>query len=129
MVGAEGLSPNKRLLSLSKTRECRDNIKESSDRPKIHHDISAVLASLPVTVEQQMMDVYTREFYGDLATLSEAAADVIVPILLLMFPARSVVDIGCGTGAWLRAFERTSKRPASAAKLARRSAAWRAAIV
>lgn len=32
------------------------------------------------------------------------AAKVVVPILLKLFPARSVLDVGCGLGTWLAVF-------------------------
>jgi SAM-dependent methyltransferase len=51
-------------------------------------------------------DLYSREFYSDLDAGSAVSADVIVPILLSVFPASSVIDIGCGTGTWLQAFAR-----------------------
>ena len=49
---------------------------------------------------------YTRTFYNVHKDASEKSAEIVVPVLLSLFPARSVVDIGCGTGAWLTVFER-----------------------
>jgi SAM-dependent methyltransferase len=50
--------------------------------------------------------LYTNEFFGwhEAGTLS--AADVVVPLLLQLFPVRSVVDFGCARGVWLDAFRR-----------------------
>jgi SAM-dependent methyltransferase len=53
-----------------------------------------------------MRELYTQRFYKVHQDGSEGSADIIVPALLSVFPARSVVDIGCGIGTWLRAFER-----------------------
>ncbi|MHB1776007.1 MAG: class I SAM-dependent methyltransferase [Acidimicrobiales bacterium] len=47
---------------------------------------------------------YDRRFFGQMDQLSaDAAADFVHRVLELV-PARSVVDLGCGTGAWLAAF-------------------------
>jgi len=51
-------------------------------------------------------DNYGRTFYSKHEDGSARSADIVVPILLSIFPASSVIDIGCGIGAWLRAFER-----------------------
>lgn len=51
-----------------------------------------------------MQSPYTRSFYAHRSGGSAASAEVVVPLLLSVFPVRSVVDIGCGTGAWLEAF-------------------------
>lgn len=53
-----------------------------------------------------MSGLYNRKFYKVHQDRSEQSADIVVPVLLSVFPARSVVDVGCGVGAWLRAFER-----------------------
>lgn len=39
-------------------------------------------------------------------TESVASTEVIVPLVLELFPVRSVIDFGCGHGAWLRVFQR-----------------------
>jgi len=52
---------------------------------------------------------YDAAFFAGLAKLATASADVVVPLLLdnlSPYSVRSVVDVGCGTGAWLRAFQR-----------------------
>lgn len=47
---------------------------------------------------------YDRAFYDFLRTSARASAEEIVPLLLETTGARSVVDVGCGTGTWLAVF-------------------------
>lgn len=47
---------------------------------------------------------YTPEFYGELSEAARDSAEVIVPRILDLVGVSSVVDVGCGTGAWLAAF-------------------------
>src|SRR5579883_447502 len=49
---------------------------------------------------------YDVTFFGGHHRGSRRSAAVIVPLVLEHFPARSVVDVGCGTGAWLAEFAR-----------------------
>ena len=53
-----------------------------------------------------MRTPYSTEFFVDIDRGSTASADVIVPHVLSLFEVRSVVDVGCGLGSWLTAFER-----------------------
>lgn len=50
------------------------------------------------------MSRYTRAFYDHQQEKSRRSAREIVPLVLDLFRPRSVVDIGCGTGAWLSVF-------------------------
>ncbi|HTI88590.1 MAG TPA: class I SAM-dependent methyltransferase [Alphaproteobacteria bacterium] len=50
------------------------------------------------------MAPYDRGFYDDQMTGSFRSASVIVPMVLEHVPARTVCDIGCGTGTWLCVF-------------------------
>jgi len=50
--------------------------------------------------------LYSRKFYTARQDGSAGSAQVIVPLLLSTFPARSAVDVGCGTGVWLKVLER-----------------------
>ncbi len=53
---------------------------------------------------------YTEEFYRQIDDPSSRSAREIVPLLLELVGARSVVDIGCGRGTWLRVFEECGVR-------------------
>jgi len=48
--------------------------------------------------------LYTPNFYDRGRELTESSAREIVPLLLSAIPARSVCDVGCGTGTWLSEF-------------------------
>lgn len=48
---------------------------------------------------------YDRKFYERIADGSLSSARAVVPIILSLTEPRSVVDVGCGVGSWLRAFE------------------------
>lgn len=49
---------------------------------------------------------YTEMFFAEQGDGSVASAEVIVPIVLSLFPCASVIDVGCGVGGWLRVFQR-----------------------
>jgi SAM-dependent methyltransferase len=48
--------------------------------------------------------LHTADWYRWLDERSRRSAEVVVPLLLDLLQPRSVLDIGCGTGAWLRVF-------------------------
>jgi SAM-dependent methyltransferase len=48
---------------------------------------------------------YTFEYYHALQQGSLLSAKEVVPALLTLFQPRSVLDVGCGTGAWLRVLQ------------------------
>jgi SAM-dependent methyltransferase len=50
------------------------------------------------------MDRYDREFYQRIREASRRSAHVVVPILMDWVRPQSVVDVGCGSGAWLAVF-------------------------
>ncbi len=47
---------------------------------------------------------YSRQFYARCADASAQSATRIVPHVMRLLGPRSVVDVGCGLGAWLAAF-------------------------
>jgi hypothetical protein len=49
---------------------------------------------------------YGEDFYGFLASFAARSAERIVPKLTAAIPIRSVVDFGCGQGAWLSVWTR-----------------------
>lgn len=49
---------------------------------------------------------YTPEYYDAIVEGSKRSAAVIVPLVQNVVGAKSVVDVGCGTGAWLAEFVR-----------------------
>ncbi|MCA9170515.1 MAG: class I SAM-dependent methyltransferase [Planctomycetales bacterium] len=51
------------------------------------------------------MPAYTTQWFQSFQAASNQSANVIVPILLELTCARSVVDVGCGLGSWLQAFQ------------------------
>lgn len=55
--------------------------------------------------KQFFQDIYDRDFYKDHGGESLSSAKIIVPFVLDVFPVNSVVDVGCGNGAWLHVFQ------------------------
>ena len=51
------------------------------------------------------MEKYSREFYEDRSAGASNSASVVVPFLLELVDPKSVVDVGCGRGNWLRVFQ------------------------
>jgi SAM-dependent methyltransferase len=49
---------------------------------------------------------YEASFFSGHLNGSARSAAVVVPLLLKHFPARSVIDVGCGVGTWLAEFAR-----------------------
>ena len=50
-------------------------------------------------------DIYDARFYDDQRNGSVVAARVVVPMLVGLFHPKSVIDIGCGVGGWLKTFD------------------------
>ena len=49
--------------------------------------------------------LYSAEFFAGQADGSARSASIVVPLVLSLVPARSVVDVGCGVGTWAAAFK------------------------
>lgn len=47
---------------------------------------------------------YTAKWYGEHSGGSRCSASAVVPLVMDLLRPQSVVDVGCGTGAWLAAF-------------------------
>jgi SAM-dependent methyltransferase len=56
--------------------------------------------TLPETSDQTS----SQRFYEWMKVGSRRSATAIVPFLVELLEPRSVVDVGCGTGSWLRVF-------------------------
>jgi SAM-dependent methyltransferase len=50
------------------------------------------------------MNAYNESFYERQSNETYSSSEVIVPLLLDLVGPRSVIDVGCGTGSWLRTF-------------------------
>jgi SAM-dependent methyltransferase len=51
--------------------------------------------------------IYTRQFFDSQQVGSVSSASLVVPEILSLFPkSKSVVDVGCGVGAWLAEFSK-----------------------
>jgi SAM-dependent methyltransferase len=47
---------------------------------------------------------YSRSFFAGQSSGSRSSAEAVVPLILDLVGARSVVDVGCGVGTWLSVF-------------------------
>lgn len=55
-------------------------------------------------------ELYDRGFHTAIESGSERSARVIVPLVVQKLRPLSVVDVGCGTGSWLKEFKRHGAR-------------------
>ncbi|MEW6600676.1 MAG: hypothetical protein AB1499_06875, partial [Nitrospirota bacterium] len=53
---------------------------------------------------EEIQNMYDPEFYKIHSADSLRSAEVVIPLILNVFPADSVADIGCGVGTWLSVF-------------------------
>ncbi len=51
-----------------------------------------------------LRNLYSHKFFAHLREGSESSARALVPIVLEIHPARSMIDVGCGIGGWVKAF-------------------------
>lgn len=51
-----------------------------------------------------MSSPYSSRYYEGLKEDSAASARAVVPLILQLFPSRTVIDVGCGSGTWARAY-------------------------
>jgi len=49
-------------------------------------------------------NLYSRKFFAHLREGSLGSARALVPIVLGIHPARTMIDVGCGIGGWVKAF-------------------------
>lgn len=57
-----------------------------------------------------MSKKYDEQFYKEMEVANLSSARKVVPLVLNLLKARSVIDIGCGTGLWLKAFQEQGVR-------------------
>lgn len=50
----------------------------------------------------EVKDIYNTEFFKNIDDSSVKGATIVLPYLFGFYMPNSVIDIGCGTGAWLR---------------------------
>lgn len=53
-----------------------------------------------------LQSIYTSSYYHEQVNGASVSAGVLVPLVLSLVPAKSVVDVGCGAGAWLAVFKK-----------------------
>lgn len=53
----------------------------------------------------ETLDTYNRLFYEKQLTQSKHSADEIVPLINNWFKPKTVIDVGCGVGAWLEVWK------------------------
>ena len=51
-------------------------------------------------------EYYTKSFFETQRNGVKQSAEIMVPMVLQLVPARSVVDVGCGDGSWLSVFRK-----------------------
>ena len=51
--------------------------------------------------ENEIVSLYDASFYEDETTVARESAEATLPIIFSLIPVHTVIDIGCGTGAWV----------------------------
>jgi SAM-dependent methyltransferase len=59
---------------------------------------------IPPSLSIKGMEKYPKNFYRDQQAGAKKSAKVIVPMVMELMEVKSVLDVGCGTGAWLSEF-------------------------
>ena len=54
-----------------------------------------------MATQQKLGEEYDSEFYDDISDGSRASAKIVLPLVRELVNPASVLDVGCGTGAWL----------------------------
>lgn len=50
------------------------------------------------------MSPYSTRYYEGIKEDSAASAKSVVPLLLQLFPSKTVIDVGCGSGTWAKVY-------------------------
>jgi SAM-dependent methyltransferase len=53
---------------------------------------------------------YDRDYYDRFRPGARSSAEAVVPLMIELLHPRSVVDVGCGSGTWLKVFEEQGVR-------------------
>ena len=69
-----------------------------------HHSTGLVESLTCAMPARPHRSPYGEEFFSGLDRSSSSSAGEIVPLLVALTRCKSVVDVGCGTGHWVRAF-------------------------
>lgn len=51
------------------------------------------------------MTSYSKKFYDEMKDTNLVSARAVVPLIVRLVQPKSVIDVGCGTGIWLKAFQ------------------------
>src|SRR5262245_26387259 len=68
----------------------------------LDHSPSAAAATAATSIEADAP--YSARYYQHLNQLARRSARLVVPLVIDLIQPTSVVDVGCGAGAWLAAF-------------------------
>ena len=75
-----------------------------SDRVRALSGLSALTHRAGRGGGMMLRNLYSRKFFAHLREGSAGSARALVPIVLDIHPARSMIDVGCGIGGWVKAF-------------------------
>ena len=98
----------RRVIDYSTARFAHGSAREeiSGASHGVHHAFVYCLVRAGVALSAADGPRYDAAFYADQVDGSAQAADVVLPVVFRVFAPSSVIDIGCGQGAWLAAAER-----------------------
>ncbi len=65
---------------------------------------ASLSSTLRRAVDNVMRQPYSKSFFSGQASGSRHSAEAIIPLILQLVDAHSVVDVGCGVGTWLSVF-------------------------
>lgn len=56
------------------------------------------------TSQETSSEVYTKDFFQNRKGKTAKSSDIVAPIITDFFKQSSMIDVGCGTGEWLKSF-------------------------
>lgn len=73
---------------------------------KIYNKIQKALKKLSINLNSQQKELYGEHFYKEQASMSYESACLFMPhVMKYCNNPKSVIDLGCGVGTWLKAFK------------------------